>query len=130
MATNDGGHVIDIFMGSTADEMAALDQLGPLTRQAIYNSPIRYAATPVLQQVRDYEKELQAKAPPNFVVRLDPKDPRLDAALAKGLIQRSIEIVMKDRSEQDAKAGVVPLVPKIGVKSIREQRRTLRRIRW
>ena len=84
MSTNDGGHVIKVFMGTTADEMNALEQLGPIARKAIYDSPIRYAASAVLEQLREYEKELQEKAPPNFVVRLDPKDPRLDAAIAHG----------------------------------------------
>lgn len=133
MSTNDGGHVIALFTeGTSADEMDALDQLGPMARQVIYDAPIRYSAGAVLKQLRDYEESERQKMPPEIrhLVRLDPRDPRIDAAIAKGLVEDSIKTILKDRSEQDAKSGVMPLIPKVSVKSIREQRRSLRKVRW
>jgi hypothetical protein len=132
MPTNDGGHVIALFTEGTAtDEMNALDQLGPLARQVIYDSPIRYSAGAVLKQLRDYEESERQKLPPEIrhLVHLNPRDPKIDAAIAKGLVDDSIKTMLKDRSEQDAMLGVKPLVPKIGVKTMREQRR-LRKVRW
>jgi hypothetical protein len=132
MPTNDGDHVIAMYTGTAAEEMAALEQLGPLTRQAIYDSPIRYSAIPILKQIRDYEEEQRNMAPSEMrhLVNVDPKDPRLDVHVALGVRDNSIKIVGQDRSQHDAEISVIPLRPRISVKSIREQRRSARRVRW
>ena len=70
MSSNDGGHVCEIHIGGTiADEMNALDQLGPLTRQVIYDSPIRYSADAVLKHAGPLElrKLPRSMAPKEFV---------------------------------------------------------------
>ena len=133
MSSNDGGHVVEIYAsGTISDEMNALDQLGPLTRQAIYDSPIRYSAGAVLKQIRDYEEQQRKLVPEMFRSRfcIDPRHQDIDRAVADGLVKNSVEIVLRDRSEVDAMLGVKPLRSNVGVKSIREQRRSLRKVRW
>ena len=131
-STNDGGHAIELAVHSPDEEMAALDALGPVTRQAIYDSPIRYSALPILKQVLDFEEEQRQKLPEHLraAFRIDPKDPRLDLNIARDLREDSLKTILKDRSAEDANAGVIPLRARYSVKSIREQRRSLRKIRW
>lgn len=135
MSTNDGGHIIDVAIHSASEEMAALEQLGPVTRSAIANSPIRYAALPVLKQIKDFcDEQLKMVAPEMREMyrrgRFNPQNPELDSFIAKGLIEDARKTILKDRSEHDAQIGVVPLVPKITVKTLREQRRVARKVRW
>lgn len=130
--TNDGGHVIRMFESPNGDEMEALDTLGPLTRAMIYDSPIRFSAAAILKQFRDFEEKQRAKFPEHVRHRfhLDPADPRLDQMIAEQLPGQSLETIRKDRSEEEAQAGVKPLRANVSVKSIREQRRSARRVRW
>ena len=132
MSTNDGGHVIRMFTAPKGDEMEALDTLGPLTRAMIHESPIRFSAAAILKQFRDFEEKQRAKFPERVRDRfhLDPQDPRLDRMIAEQLPEQSLETIRKDRSEEDAQAGIRPLRANITVKSIREQRRSARRVRW
>jgi hypothetical protein len=133
MSTNDSGHDIRILIaGTAADEMNAMDQLGPLTRRAIHNAPIRYAALAIMMQIREVENQQRARFPEHVrhLVHIDPKDPKLDANIAHGLREDSIATVLRDRSQFDADIGVKPIVAKVSVKSIREQRRSLRKVRW
>lgn len=132
MSTNDGAHAVDIFIGTTDAEMAALEELGPLTRRAICDAPIRFSAVPILQQLKEFEQEQLKKIPEEVRsrYRINFSDPALDAHVARGLVEESRRLLLKDCTEQDANLGVIPLVPKISVKSIREQRRSARRIRW
>jgi hypothetical protein len=132
MATNDGGHVTQLFVGTTEAEMEALDALGPLTRRAICESPIRISAQPILQQLQEFEQKQLVTIPVEVrhLYRLNFSEPRLDQFVAAGITEDSRQKLLKDCAEVDANAGVIPLVPRISVKSIREQRRSARRIRW
>jgi hypothetical protein len=132
MASNDGDNPIAIVYGNSDDERAALDQLGPLTRHALCYAPIRYAALGILQQIKDLEAQIRLQYPPELRDRviLNPCEPRLDRAIADGLKQDSLKVLKQDRSDRDAELGVTPIEAKITVKSIREQRRSARRIRW
>lgn len=132
MATNDGGHKMGVVIGSLAEEMAALESLGPLTRAAIANSPIRYCAFGILRQIRSTEEQIRNRFPPAawHRIHLDPKEPNLDLSIAEGLKQDSLMTIRRDRSEEDALLGIKPMIPRYSVRSLREQRRTARRIRW
>lgn len=133
LKNNDGGHDIEVVSGgSISDEMNALDALGPLTRQAIYDSPIRYAAVSVMQQIKEFEAQQRLKYPENVrhLLHLDPAQPDLDRNIAEGLNQHSKTVIARDRSQLDAEIGVIPLRPNISVKTLREQRRVLRKVRW
>lgn len=125
MATNDGGHVVPVSIGSVAADMEALDSLGPLTRRAIHDSPIRYAAPAILHQV----DEFLLKFPESMRDRIR-RDPQLDGMIAAGLREDARKVVQKDRSDWDAEMGIKPLVPRISAKSLREQRRSARKIKW
>lgn len=132
MGLNDGNHAIPIFQGgSLEDEMNAFDQLGPVTRDVLHHSPIRYSAACIMKQLKEVEEQRRLQIPSTVrrFYRLDPRDPSIDASVAKGIMAQSLEVLKKDRSEHDANIGVVPLVPNIGVKSLREQRRSLRKTR-
>lgn len=129
---NDGNHDVAIFQGgSIEDEMNAFDQLGPVTRDILHHSPIRYSAACLVKQLKDAEAERRLQLPAhvrNFY-RIDPRDPQIDVSVANGIKAQNLEVLLRDRSEHDANVGVVPLVPNISVKSIREQRRSLRKMR-
>lgn len=125
---NAKGFAVNIVAVSIGDEMAALENLGRATRQAILDCPIKYSAASVLKEVERQEKELKIRMGPH--VQLDPKLPDLDRFLAREVMRQSIVIVAQDRSQQDALDSVRPLRGKPSPKSIREQRRAMRRIRW
>ena len=132
MATNDGRHVQAVRYGTMAEEMEALDALGPLTRASIYNSPIRISAAGILQQIREAEEKARSRAPESIRdrIKLDPKERNLDLSIAENIKRESMLTVRRDRSEADALLSVKPMVPHYSVKSLREQRRTARRVRW
>ena len=89
-----------------------------------------------MQQLKDIEAERRLQFPEHVrkFYRIDPCDPQVDASMANGLRDQTLGVLLKDAlfedREEDAKLGMVPLVPNIGVKSVREQRRSLRKIRW
>lgn len=132
MSTNDGGHVIELFIGTIEDEMAALEALGPLARRAICESPVRISAQPILKQLQEFEKKQLEKITENIrhYYRINFADPQFDGYVARGITEDARKTLLKDCTEQDANTGVVPMVPRISVKSIREQRRSARRVRW
>lgn len=133
--TNDGGHVIPTVIGTNEDEMAALEQLGPLTRRAIYESPVRYCASGILKQIEGAEEAERKKYPEHMrhMVRFDPKNPQLDQHLAHGLIIESAKTLRKDRDEVDAILGIKPIVPKrntvTDLRIVRAERVSARRFR-
>lgn len=133
--TNDGRHVIPTVVGTTDDEMAALEKLGPLTRRAIYESPIRYAAIGILGQIEAEQERLRLKYPEHLRHRVvvDPKDPRLDQSIARGLVIESAKTISLDRSREDAILAVKPIVPRRGsaldLKVLRQERAAERRMR-
>jgi hypothetical protein len=133
--TNDGGHVIPTVVGTVEDEMAALERLGPLTRRAIYEAPVRYAALGIIGQI-EAEQERQRALYPEHVrgrIVIDPKRPDLDRSLARGIAIESRKTIMRDRSEADALLGVKPIVPRRGaaadLKVLRSERAAERRMR-
>ena len=129
---NDGGHAVLIYEGGQIeDEMNAFDQLGPITRDVLHNSPIRYSAACLVKQLKDVEAERRLQLPSHVrhLYRIDPRDPKVDTSVANGIKAQNLEVLLRDRSEHDANIGVIPLVPNIGVKSLREQRRSLRKTR-
>ena len=133
---NDGHDGVRIYIGGDlADEMSAFDQFGPRVREVLHDLPIRYSAACLMQQLKDIEAERRLQFPElvRKFYRIDPCDPQVDASMANGLRDQTLGVLLKDAlfedREEDAKLGMVPLVPNIGVKSVRERRRSLRK-RW
>jgi hypothetical protein len=110
------------------DEMEALESLGRATRQAILDAPIKFSAATVMMEIARQERELTIKY--GREVTLDPTMPDLDRFLASEVMRKSILIVAQDRSREDAMSSIRPLRGKPSPKSVREQRRAMRRIRW
>jgi hypothetical protein len=110
------------------DEMEALESLGRATRQAILDAPIKFSAATVMMEISRQERELTIKY--GREVQLDPTMPDLDRFLASEVMRKSILIVAQDRSREDAMSSIRPLRGKPSPKSVREQRRAMRRVRW
>lgn len=110
------------------EEMEALESLGRATRQAILDAPIKFSAATVMMEIARQERELSVKY--GREVTLDPTMPDLDRFLASEVMRKSILIVAQDRSREDAMSSIRPLRGKPSPKSVREQRRAMRRIRW
>ena len=86
-------------------ELEAQDAFGPMTRQAIYDSPIAVLAWPMLQQIIEFnEKRAALNLPP-----VNPLDPMVDASIAKGVRDQAFTTILKDRSEQDARLAMKPI---------------------
>lgn len=132
MSTNDGGHTIEVRIGTMQDEMQALDALGPITRRAIYELPMRISAAAVLLELKNFEEKELLKIPEGrrHLYCISFSDPRLDQYVADGLREAARETLKRDFTEQEADYGMKPIVPTYSVKSLREQRRSTRRIRW
>jgi hypothetical protein len=115
-STNDGGHIVRAAIGTVDDEMAALEQLGPMVRLAIYESPVRWSALAVLKNIEAAEETERRKYPEHIrhLVRLDPLNPELDKHMARGLLIESAKAIRKDRDEADALLGVKPIIPRQG----------------
>jgi hypothetical protein len=118
-------------------EMAALDDLGPATRWAIRNSPLPILAYSITSQIVELndkiEGENEVRAARGLPLRpyADPKDPRLDERLAQGVLQTQAKLLLDEGVQiQDVQAGMKPLVSRPSPKTLRERRRTQRRIRW
>lgn len=118
-------------------EMAALDDLGPKTRWAIRNGPLEILAYSITSQIVELndkiELENQERAAAGRPLRpyADPKDPALDARLAQGVLSQQYQLLVGDGiASQDALDGCRPLQSKPSPKTMRERRRTERRIRW
>jgi hypothetical protein len=110
------------------DEMEALESLGRATRQAILDAPIKFSAATVMMEIARQERELSVKY--GREVTLDPTMPDLDRFLASEIMRKSMMIVAQDRSKEDAMGSIRPLRGKPSPKSVREQRRAMRRVRW
>lgn len=120
-------------------EMAALEDLGPRTRYALANAPLKVLAYSIVSQIIDFNDRVHAEnerraaaglAPKPY---LDPKSPDLDDRLARGVVSNQLDLLQQDRSIEDAIAGVTPLNRQPSPKSAREQRkaeRLARRARW
>lgn len=92
---------------SATEEMAALDSLGPILRKVITNAPLQVLAFPIRQQIAEHNAK-------EGNIKMDPLNPEIDAALARGLIAENFKLLRDDcflnnRPIEDAKAGVNPL---------------------
>jgi hypothetical protein len=99
----------------TQEELDAFDQLGPIARQAMRDSPIKWSAAAILQQVRDEEARIRATLPDGqkeLFIGFDLQNPDFDRNIARGVAMQSIQIVAQDRSKEDALASIVPLRPR------------------
>lgn len=102
---NVGGHQVAHIRTTGVEELEALDQLGRRTRDALHNAPLKISAVGILSQVRQHN--------------LDPQDPDIDGAVARGIVIESIKTVAKDRSIEDANLSVKPIrrIPRRGQSS-------------
>lgn len=113
-------------------ELAALDDLGPKTRFAITHAPLSVLAYAVVTQViernEQIERENEIREAQGLPLRsyVDPKDPQLDALFAQHIVVDQIGLLAKERSIEDARAGVIPMHGRQSAKSLREQRRAER----
>lgn len=113
-------------------ELAALDDLGPKTRFAICNAPLGTLAYAVIDQVIKRNDKIEAenilRAEQGLTQRpyIDPKDPRLDEFMAKHILSTNFQLLLKERSIEDAQAGIIPMRGRQSPKSLREQRRAER----
>lgn len=122
---------------ATVLEMAALDDLGPRTRWAILNSPLPLLAYSITAQIVELNDKIELENEQRVARGLpqrpyaDPNDPALDERLARGILATQYNMLLSDGVQsQDAQAAIKPLVGKPSPKTMRERRRTERRIRW
>lgn len=111
-------------------ELAALDDLGPKARYAVCNGPLPVLAYSVVIQLIEHNNKIKTKneqlEAAGLPLRpyLDAKDPALDEALAKGIMQNNLNLLATERSIEDSLAGLRPMRGKPSAKSAREQLRT------
>lgn len=117
-------------MALASHEMAALDDLGPMTRKVLVEGPLSILATSIVSQIIEYNDKIEAEnldlanqGKPQKAY-LDPKHPALDRKLAEGALALHVQMIATDRSIEDAKMGLKPLVPRPSARSARERRKT------
>lgn len=129
---NNNGRAAGVNTGfaSIDEEFAALEDLGPKCRHALTAGPMPVLASKIVEQIIDYNDQVEAEneqlAAQGLQPRrryLDPKDPQLDEALAKGVLQCHLETMLKDGISdlERATSGMKPLIGKRSPKSAREQ---------
>lgn len=120
-------------------EMAALEDLGPCARHALLNLPLPILAAPVISKIVEHndkiEKENERRQSEGWLLPqipyLDPKHPAVDQKIAQSLIDMACGLLRLDNvAEIDVKASLRPLVGRPSPKSLREQRRARRIVRW
>lgn len=124
------------------EEMAALDDLGPLTRRALQNGALNMLAVTAVSQIIEINdkiearnRELEAAGKP-LLKYVDPKEPELDRRLAQAVIENNFTLIANDTELGDnaldwAKMSVKPLIGRPSAKTARERRKTEgRRFRW
>jgi hypothetical protein len=96
---------------SGAEEYEAYDQLGPCTRQMLRDSPLPWLAFAIVKQLRDEEDRIRQSLPEwqRDSFHIDLKDPQLDRNIARGIMTQSMQVMQRDRSEEDARLGMQPL---------------------
>jgi hypothetical protein len=118
-------------------EMAALEDLGPRTVHALKNLPLPMLAAPIVQQIVDYNEKIEAENNRRFELDvpqlpyIDPKNPEVDQKIAQSLVDMTCGLLRLDKIEEvDVKASLRPLVGRPSPRSLREQRRAQRKVRW
>lgn len=120
-------------------EMAALEDLGPRAVHALKNLPLPILATPIIQQIVEFndktEKENQRRLDEGLLLPqlpyIDPKNPEVDQKIAQSLVDMTCGLLRLDKIEEvDVKASLRPLVGRPSPRSLREQRRAQRKVRW
>lgn len=130
--SNTGNHQGVMGAVPSVYDLAALDDLGPLTRSVIVNGPLKTLAYPVMKQIMDRNDKIEEQNQARQVAGLDPypyldpREPRLDELIANSVLQYQLELMSKDRELEFATAGIIPLRPRPSAKSVREQRRAMR----
>lgn len=131
--SNTGNHQGVTGVVPSVYDLAALDDLGPRTRSAIVNGPLKTLAYPVLKQIMDRNDKIEEQNKARELDGLEPypyldpqNDARLDELIAKSVLQFQFELMAKDRELEFAMDGVIPLRPRPSPKSVREQRRAMR----
>lgn len=112
---NKGSFLVPQAVTPVGEEMDALEALGRNSRHALYDAPMKISALSILRDIT--------------AAGYDPKDPDIDRFVSRGIVLESMKVLMRDRPLQDAELGVRPIRAVISVKSIREQRRSARRVR-
>lgn len=116
-------------------ELAALEDLGPLTRRAICESPLPTLAVSIVEQVIAVNDKIEAenklRAERGLPQRgyIDPKHPELDRRFAIGVVENNFKIIAGDQELGDraldwAKMGCRPLIGRPSAKTARERRKT------
>jgi len=92
-------------------ELEAFDKLGPCTRQAMRDSPIKWSAAAIIIQIEHEQERVRALLPEfqRVLFKIDLKDPDLDRNIARGIMLQAMQILMRDRSREDAELGIRPL---------------------
>lgn len=120
-------------------ELAALEDLGPLTRRAICESPLPTLAYSIVSQVIEINDKIEAENMQRAerdlpqLKYVDPKEPELDRRLAIGVVENNFKMIagdveLGDRAVEWAKMGARPLVGIPSAKTARERRKTEGRI--
>jgi len=89
-----------IGAASVEAESEAFDALGPMLRTVLRDAPVKVLAAPIMREVQ--------------AMRIDPRDPAVDATLACNLAHNIEMLLRVDRSAQDAAAAMHPLQAKRG----------------
>lgn len=117
------------------EEMAALDDLGPLTRRAICESPLNFLAVTIVSQIIKINDKIEIENMERAVdgrplrAYIDPKHPDLDQRLAIGVVENGFTAIandeeLGDRALEWARMGVKTLVARPTAKTARERRKT------
>lgn len=125
---NSSGFATTRIIISLNEELEALEKVGRATRQAILDCPVEFSAITILQEIERQEGVLSAQS--GQPIKLDPRLPDIDRFIAREIMLKAVAIIAVDRSRQDALDSIRPLRGKPSAKSVREQRRAMRRVRW
>ncbi len=112
---NAGVHEVLYIIADGAEEMAAFESLGPRTRQALRDAPMKTSATSIVDQLAQKSDEARQRceaAGMPWPGPFNPHDPRLDGMIAAGIVGQSTIVLMRDRSRADAELGVKPIRPR------------------
>lgn len=96
VASNGGAHGGVIGIVSFADEGNAFDSFGPEVRRALQEAPIKVLAAAILKECQQ--------------ANIDPTNPFVDHHIAGNILRGTLRVLLVDRSEEDAKLGMRPMV--------------------